>query len=238
MVTAPIVVAITVAALREPSEETAISIRGAGRSYWRLLLLTIFGRGIAIVAAGLAMLGLAWALEPAREIGDWSFLVALGLPSVIAASIAAWLWTAVDVGAIAIVHDRARGAFHGWLTGLRTVLRTPVFTLVLWAGFAFVLSVALLLLAAGTASLPATTLPLIVLMAALHQSFAMVRVILRVGVLSAEMGAWARVWPSTPPLAISITTIEEAPADSIHHEEHPGPGQDGERQIDGGESGE
>ena len=35
-------------------------------------------------------------------------------------------------------------------------------------------------------------MPLIVLMAALHQSFAMLRVMLRVGVLSAEMGAWAQ----------------------------------------------
>jgi hypothetical protein len=236
VVTAPIVVAITVAALREPGDEAATPIRNAGQSYWRLLRLTIFGRGIAIVAAVLAMLGLAWALGPVRETTDWSFLVALGLQTVIAASIAAWLWTAVDVAAIAIVHDRARGAFHGWMTGLRTVLRTPVFTLTLWASVALVLIVALSLLAAGTASLPATTLPLIVLMAALHQLFAMLRVILRVGVLSAEMGAWARVWPPTPPLATPLTTIVEPLPESIHHEEHPRPGEDGEREVDGRES--
>ena len=237
VVTTPIVVAMTVAALREPGgEDAAGAIRHAGQSYWRLLRLTVFGRGIAIAAAALAMLGLAWALGQGRETSDWSFLAALGLETVVAASIAAWLWTAVDVGAIAIVHDRARGAFNGWMTGLRTVLRTPAFTLVLWASFALVLIVGLLLVAAGTASLPATTLPLIALMAALHQSFAMLRVILRVGVLSAEMGAWARVWPPTPLLATPATTALEPLADSIHHEEYPRPGQDGEREVDDGES--
>jgi len=235
VVTAPVVIAATLDALRDAGGEP-VNARTVSNCYWRLLRLTVFGRGTAIVAAILTAAGLALALRPLHDRSSSGVLLALSLAGAVAACIGAWLWAAVDVGAVAIVHGRVRGAFAGWVAGLRTVLRVPAFTLLLWASFAVALIGALLLLAAGIASLPATTLPLILLMAALHQAFAVWRVVLRVGVLSAEAGAWMCLWPS--PLPTSVETTPAEPPPSVHHEEHPRPGQDGEREIDDREAGE
>jgi len=235
IVTAPVVIAVTIEALRDADGEP-VKTRNVSACYWRLLRLTVFGRGTAILAAVLSMIGLALLLRPLHDRSSSGVLLAIGLPGVVGACMAAWLWAAVDVGAVAIVHGRVRGAFASWVAGLRTVLRTPVFTLIVWAGFAFALGGALLLLVAGTASLPATTLPLILLMAALHQAFAVWRLVLRIGVLSAEAGAWLRLWPAPPPVTVETTQLETL--HSVHDEEHPRPGQDGEREIDHREASE
>jgi hypothetical protein len=235
VVTAPIVLAVTVAALRDPDHDSSLTMRGPGECYWRLLLLTVVGRGIAIVVAGIGTIGVMLALSSIRERTDWSFPVVIALAGGVGACIAALLWAVVDVGICAIVHGRARGAFAGWWIGLRTVWRMPAFIVFLWALSGVATLAALLVLAAGTASLPATTLPLIALMAALHQSFAVWRAVLRVGVLSAEMNAWAAVWPEPAPPMLSLADDDPA---SVHDEEHPGPGQDREREIDDRETGE
>ena len=60
--------AVTVAALREPGDERRRLFANAGESYWRLLRLTLFGRGVAHRRrSARRWLGSRWRSRPVRE---------------------------------------------------------------------------------------------------------------------------------------------------------------------------
>ena len=198
VIVSPLLLATTLASLRD---------RGLGRRelgavaaslYWPFLGAIVFGRGVALTAAGLTAAALRIAL---RSLSDsaWEpgFLLAAALEIGAAVLIGVLLLAAVDYGLVRLEAGASRGPFRAWLAGVRFAFTHPVLTLGIWggAGAVFAAGAGMFIALRQLTSPAGTALPgaaAIAVSVILQQVFVFARTWLRVGLLGAEQHAFVR----------------------------------------------
>ena len=259
-VAAPLFIALVLRSLAAGAMSTTDLGRAAVRVYWPLLCALLLGRAIALVGIALTALAFGSLVDPLRaslgQAGFWS-----GLALLLAATtlVGMLLLTACDYALVDVAEGRGSSAVRAWLRGARAALMYPFAALLLWAGAGVLLTLLLCLYGLVSAALPVGTMPLVVAGVLVQQSFMLGRTWLRVGLLGAERTVFLAVSPAPPPpeaarapgkedtpllpfdedaYSPAAASAGRLPADglvgprSVQDEEHPGPGQDGEREIE------
>jgi hypothetical protein len=258
-VAAPLFIALV---LRSPGTDAMSSTdlgRAAMRLYWPLLRALLLGRAIALAGIAVAALAVASLVDPLRaslgQAGLWSGLALLLAATAILGLL---LLAACDYALVDVAEGRGRSAVRAWLRGARAALTHPIAALLLWGGAGLLLTLLLGVYGLVSATLPVGTTPLVVAGVLVQQLFMLGRTWLRVGLLGAERTVFLAVSPVPRlPHAVRSPATADMPvlpfeadarcpasgsggraaqgADeprSVEDEEHPGPGQNGEREIE------
>ncbi len=135
VVTAPVLVALTISALEAPERMLAGGVAAAaGRWYFPSFRLLMLAAGfVALGAAVLAGGATRALLGPVRD-SSWELGRFLVVPSVIAMAllVLALFWAAADYAAIHAIRTGSARMFAAWRMGLRASLGRPITTLALW----------------------------------------------------------------------------------------------------------
>ena len=134
IVTAPVLVTLTIAALESPVRVPAGGLAAsAGRWYFPLFRLLLLGRFVALAAAMLAGAATRALLGPVWD-SSWELERLLVVPSTIAMAllVLALFWAAADYAAIHAIRAGSARMFAAWRIGLRASLGRPITTLALW----------------------------------------------------------------------------------------------------------
>ena len=215
VVTAPVLVAVTVASLEAatPVPRGALAA-SAGRWYWPFLRLLTAGRFVALMGTAVVAAAVSAALNPVRA-SAWELGRLLTGPVIVAAAlpVLVLLWATVDYAAIHAMRAGSSRMLAAWRVGVRAAFGRPLTTLGIYgiAGVIVVGLAALLVAVLGTLS-GSTTLGIAAAMVA-QQLFVIFRVGTRVGLIGGEAAAWR------------LTSVRSP-------EEHEGPRQDRERQVE------
>ena len=258
-VAAPLFIALVLRSLGTDAASSTDLGRAAVRMYWPLLRALILGRAVALAGVALTALGVASAMGPLRaslgEAGLWSGLLLLLAATAIVGML---LLAACDYALVEVVERGGRSAVRAWLRGARAALTHPVAAVLLWAGAGVLLAVLLGLYGVISARLPVGTMSLVVAGVLVQQLFMLGRTWVRVGLLGAERSVFLAVSPAPPlpeaarapagddmpllpfgddarsraPGSAGRAAQDDAEPSSVEDEQHPGPGQDGEREIE------
>jgi hypothetical protein len=202
----PLLIAATLASLRDGSLRRAEPGSGAAALYWPFLRAIVFGRALALGAGGITATVLRLALKPLRD-SSWEpgFLWAAAIQVAGAGLVVVLLLAAVDYALVRLEAGQSRGALRAWWAGAGFALSRPMLTLGVWAGAGVVLALALTVFVAlreittsAGAALPAAAA--VATAFVLQQAFMLSRTWLRVGLLGAEQHASAYV--REPSLAV------------------------------------
>ena len=194
--TSPLVVAATLASLRNRMLSAGELGSVAVSLYWPCLRVIVFGRLAALAAAVAVAVSLRPIVRPLAE-SSWEAgrLWALGIRGAAAALVAVLLVAAVDFALVRLEEQRSRKGFQAWVAGLRFVGSHAVLTLGLWIGFAAMLAAAITVFvglreATGAVSTSLPTALAVTVAIVLQQLFMLTRTGLRVGLLGAEQHAF------------------------------------------------
>jgi hypothetical protein len=191
----PLVVAATLASVRDASRDCR-ELGGAVAALYRpFLLVIIVGRAVAVSAAVLTAALAGLALAPLSG-STWEpgFLWAGAIQGGMAVLVAVLLLAAVDYALVRLEAGRSPGALRAWLAGVRQAVARPGLTLGVWAGAGAVLAVlvGVYILLREVISFSAAGVPSALAVGAaflLQQAFMFTRTWLRVGLLAAEQDA-------------------------------------------------
>ena len=191
----PLLIAATLASVRDASRDRRAIGAAATALYWRFLLVILIGRGSAVAAAALAATVAGRALAPlSGSAWETGFLWAAVLQAVTAAFVAVLLLAAVDYALVRLEAGRSPGVLSAWFAGVRQAVTRPGLTLGIWASAGVLLAlligvyVALRNLTTG-ASVSAPSVLALGGAFVLQQGFMFTRTWLRVGLLAAEQDA-------------------------------------------------
>jgi hypothetical protein len=195
----PLLIAATLASVRDASRNRREIGGAVAALYWRFLLVIIAGRVVAVAAAALAATLTGLALAPLSE-SAWEpgFLWAVAIQAGVAVVVAVLLLAAVDYALVRLEAGRSPGPLSAWLAGVRQAITRPVTTLGVWAGAGAALAFAagVYILLRELTSPGAVSVPAVVAVGGafvLQQGFMLTRTWLRVGLLAAEQDASDRV---------------------------------------------
>ena len=132
----PLLIAATLASLRDASRAPRDLGAAAATLYWPFLRVIVVGRGLALAAARADRDGrCAWrSRHCATQLGAGISLGARNSGRHGAALVAVFLLAAVDYALVRLEAGRSRAALRAWLAGLRFALARPALTLGVWAG--------------------------------------------------------------------------------------------------------
>jgi len=255
VVTAPVLVALTISALEAPERMPAGGVAAAaGRWYFPLFRLLMLGRFVALAAALLAGAATRTLLGPVWD-SSWELGRLLVVPSVIAMAllVLALFWAAADCAAIHAIRTGSARMFAAWRMGLRASLGRPITTLALWLLAAVTITGLAALLFSVLGSLNGAAPAAIAAAVVVQQLFVIFRVGVRVALLGAEAVAWRIVPPVVPTTEVAALWLDgggqatdvglpgngpdEQPVSRLvaRPEEDQGPGEDGQRQVHEGQ---
>jgi hypothetical protein len=188
----PLLIAATLASVRDASRDSRVIGGAVAALYWRFLLVIIIGRVVAAAAAALAATVAGMALAPLSE-SAWEpgFLWAGAIQAGTAVLVAVLLLAAVDYALVRLEAGRSPGPLSAWWAGVRQVIARPCLTLGLWAGAGAVLALSVGVYIA-LRELTGRTVPSVLALSGalvIQQGFMFTRTWLRVGLLAAEQDA-------------------------------------------------
>jgi hypothetical protein len=195
----PLLLAATLASVRDASRDRRELGAAAVALYWPFLLVIIIVRAVAAAAAGLTAALAGLALAPLSE-SAWEpgFLWAAVIQAGTAVLVAVLLFAAVDYALVRLEAGRSPGALSAWLAGVREAITRPGLTLGVWAGAGTVLALAVGIYVTlreftsrGAVAAPSGVALGIAFV--LQQAFMFTRTWLRVGLLAAEQDASGRL---------------------------------------------
>jgi hypothetical protein len=215
VVTAPVLVAVTIASLESASPAPRDSLAAsAGRWYWPFLRLLVLGRFVAILGTGIVAAVVSAALHPIRA-SAWEVGRLLTGPVIVAAAlpVLTLFWATADYAAIHAMRAESFRMFAAWRVGVRAAFGHPVTTLGIYAVAGVIVAGLVALLVAVLGGLSGSAPLAIAGAIVVQQLFLVFRVGVRVALVGAEGAAWR------------VTSVR-AP------EEHEGPRQHGEREVE------
>jgi hypothetical protein len=195
----PLLLAATLASVRDASRDRRELGAAAAALYWPFLLVIVIGRAVSGAAAGLTAALAGLALTPlSRSAWEPGFLWAAVIQAGTAVLVAVLLLAAVDYALVRLEAGRSPGALSAWLAGVREAVTRPGLTLGMWAGAGSVLALAVGVYATlrEFTSRGAVGAPSVVALGVafvLQQAFMFTRTWLRVGLLAAEQDASGRL---------------------------------------------
>lgn len=223
VITGPAFLAAIVTSLERPGGPKGALAASVGRYYWPLLRLTVFGRLVAIMAAGLVGGAFGAALRPLRRsLWEAGRLASGPLIVAVALVVLVLFWAVVDYAIVHAIRTESRRMFAAWRAGVRAAFRRLWTTLGIWFGIGLLLAACAAIVVFLHGILPATSAALIAAVIVLQQIFIITRIGLRVALLGAEAAAWR-------PIQNSEFRIPDS--ELVRPEEHERPGQDRERQV-------
>ncbi len=158
----------------------ALFWEGAGRYFWRFLRVSLYSL-IAWIPFAIARGGLGLAINKiwgeGMEGGPVYFWTQV--QTVISLLLAAYAMAVVDYTRARLAAEDSRQAFRILLQTMRWVVRNPVLTFGLWALLAVVFALATALYLKVASWIPATIMPLAIILIVVQQAYVLSRVFLR-----------------------------------------------------------
>jgi hypothetical protein len=191
----PLLIAATLASVRDASRDRRAVAAAAAALYWPFLLVILIGRGVALAAAALAATVAGLALAPlSRSAWETGFLWAAVIQAVTAAFVAVLLLGAVDYALVRLEAGRSPGALSAWFAGVRQAVTRPALTLGIWAcaGVLLALLIGVYIALRELTTRGSVSVPSVLAVGGafvLQQGFMFTRTWLRVGLLAAEQDA-------------------------------------------------